>query len=51
MEYVNTKEKIANIFTKPLAKDEFLCLRGKLGFIPLSKAHKMNFSDASTIAN
>ena len=39
LEYVNTKEQIADIFTKPLPKDAFLYLRGKLGVIPLSKAH------------
>ena len=39
LEYVNTKEQIANIFTKPLPKDAFLYLRGKLGVTPLSKAH------------
>ena len=39
LEYVNTKEQIVDIFTKPLPKDEFLYLRGKLGAIPLSKAH------------
>ena len=39
LEYVNTKEQIVDIFTKPLPKDEFLYLRGKLGFIPLSEAH------------
>ena len=39
LEYANTKEKITNIFTKPLPKDAFLYLRGKLGVIPLSKAH------------
>ena len=39
LEYVNTKEQIADIFTKPLPKDAFLYLRGKLGFIPLSEAH------------
>ena len=39
LEYVNTKEQIIDIFTKPLPKDEFLYLRGKLGVIPLSKAH------------
>ena len=37
MEYVNTKEKIADIFTKALPKDAHEYLRGKLGFIPLSK--------------
>ena len=36
LEYVNKKEKISNIFTKPLTKDAFLYLRGKLGVIPLS---------------
>ena len=38
LEYVNTKEQIADIFTKPLPKDAFLYLRDKLGVIPLSKA-------------
>ena len=31
LEYVNSKEQIADIFTKPLPKDAFLYLRGKLG--------------------
>ena len=39
LEYVNTKEQITDIFTKPLPKDIFLYLRGKLEVIPLSKAH------------
>ena len=39
LEYVNTKDQIAHIFTKPLPKDAFLYLRGKLGVIPLSKAN------------
>ena len=38
MEYVNSKEQIADIFTKPLPKDAYEYLRGKLGVIPLSKA-------------
>ena len=38
MEYVSTKEKIADIFTKPLPQDAHEYLRGKLGAIPLSKA-------------
>ena len=38
MEYVNTKEQIAHIFTKDLPKDSHQYLRGKLGVIPLSKA-------------
>ena len=38
MEYVNTKEKIADIFTKALSKDAHEYLRGKIGVIPLSKA-------------
>ena len=37
MEYVNTKEKLDDIFTKPLPKDAYEYLRGKLGVIPLSK--------------
>ena len=39
LEYVNAKEQIIDIFTKPLSKDAFLYLRGKLGVITLSKAH------------
>ena len=38
MEYVNTKEKIIDIFTKALPKDAHEYLRGKLVVIPLSKA-------------
>ena len=38
MEYVNSKEQVAEIFTKSLPKDVFEYLRGKLGVIPLSKA-------------
>ena len=38
MEYVGTKEKIANIFTKVLPKDVHKYLRCKLGVISLSKA-------------
>ena len=37
LKYVNTKEQIVDIFTKPLPKDAFLYLKGKLGVIPLSK--------------
>ena len=39
LEYIHSKEQIADIFTKPLPKDAFLYLRGKLGVIPLSKVH------------
>ena len=39
LEYVNTKEQIADIFTKTFPKDAFLYLRSKLGVIPLSTAH------------
>ena len=39
LEYVHTKEQIADIFTKPLPKGVFLYLRGKLGVIPLSEIH------------
>ena len=39
LEYVHTKEQIADIFTKPLHKDAFLYLRGKLGVTPLSEVH------------
>lgn len=39
LEYVHTKEQIADIFTKPLPKDAFFYLRGKLGVTPLSEVH------------
>ena len=38
MEYINTKEQTVDIFTKPLPKDAFEYLRGKLAVIPLTKA-------------
>ena len=31
MEYIHTKEQIVDIFTKPLPKDSYEYLRGKLG--------------------
>ena len=37
MQYVNSKEQIDDIYTKPLPKDYYEYLRGKLGVIPLSK--------------
>lgn len=37
MEYINKNEKTVDIFTKPLPKDAFKYLRGKLGVIPLTK--------------
>lgn len=36
--YVNTKEKIADIFTKALPKESHEHLKGKLGVISLTKA-------------
>ena len=38
MEYVNTKEQLTNMFTKPLPKDAHEYLRAKLGVLTLSKA-------------
>ena len=37
MEYIHSKDHIADIFTKPLPKDAYEYLRGKLGVKPLSK--------------
>ena len=37
LEYVHTKEQIADVFTKALPKDSHEYLRGKLGVIPLNK--------------
>ena len=39
LEYVNTKEQIVDIFTKPLPKDAFFYLRNKIGVTPLSEDH------------
>ena len=36
MEYIHTKQQIADIFTKPLPKYAYEYLRGKLGVKPLS---------------
>ena len=38
LEYVSTKEMIANIFTKPLPKENFEYLQGMLGIMPLPKS-------------
>ena len=38
MEYIHTKEKIVDIFTKPLPKDAYEYLRGKLGVKLLTQA-------------
>ena len=38
MEYVKTKDKIVDIFTKTLPKDAREYLRGIVGVIPLSKS-------------
>ena len=35
LEYVDTKEQIADIFTKPLPKEDFEHLRWRLGVISL----------------
>ena len=37
LEYVQTKEKIVDMFTKDLLKDSHEYLRGKLGVIPPNK--------------
>ena len=34
LEYIDTKEQIAHIFTKPLTGESFAYLRKKLGVIP-----------------
>ena len=38
LDYVNTKEQLVDIFTKPLSKDTFEYLREKLGVIPSPKS-------------
>ena len=37
MEYIHTKDQIADIFTKPLPKDSYEYLRGKLRVKPLTQ--------------
>ena len=37
LEYIDTKEQSADIFTKPLPKEAFERLRQKMGVIPLQK--------------
>ena len=37
LEYIDTKEQIADIFTKPLPKEIFECFRQRMGVIPLQK--------------
>ena len=37
MDYINSKEQIVDIFTKPLPKDASEYLKGKLGVKPLSQ--------------
>ena len=37
LEYIDTKEQIVGIFTKPLPKEAFECLKQKMGVIPLQK--------------
>ena len=39
LEYVKSKEKIVDIFTNPLHKDDFVYLIGRLGALPISKIH------------
>ena len=39
LEYMDTKEPMANIFTKPFPKDALLYLKGNLGFISLCEAN------------
>ena len=37
LEYVDTKEQVVDIFTKPLPKESFEHIRQKMGVIPLQK--------------
>ena len=36
LEYVNTKEQLADIFTKPLDREQFSKIRGELGLMEIS---------------
>ena len=40
LEYVDTKEQVADIFTKPLPKKAFENIRKKMGVIPLQKLYR-----------
>ena len=35
LEFVSTKDQLANIFTKPLSEEQFFVIRRKLGVISL----------------
>lgn len=48
MEYVKSKDQLADIFTKPLPKATFEFLRGKLGVRPLHRKNQ-NARDASIL--
>ena len=48
LEYVNTKQQIVDIFTKPFPKDAFLYLRDKIGVIPPISSSLKDLGDAST---
>lgn len=39
LEHVSSKEKLADIFTKPLPKTTFVHLRGELGVLPLQEVN------------
>lgn len=43
LEYIPTKEKVADIFTKPLQKDTFDYLKGQLGVMPLHSESKQTW--------
>lgn len=43
MEYIPSKGKIANIFTKPLAREPFEYMRRKLGIVPTDYSQQCNF--------
>ena len=50
MEYVNTKEKLANIFTKALPREPCEYLGSQLEVLPLSKATERD-KESPTSAN
>jgi hypothetical protein len=39
LEYISTKEQVANIFTNPLPRESFEYLKQKLGVVPMLSNH------------
>ena len=49
LEYIDTKEQIVGILTKPLLKESFECLRQKMGIISLQKYEEKKYKSQGEI--